>query len=77
MCLYEQMVVVIHKAVVMQSDIEKIFQSAKSFHEVLEVLTIMKDYSLFDTSVDYMVEARNIYTRFSWHGTPLFSVRFS
>jgi len=69
--------VVIHKAVVMQRDIERIFQSAKSCQEVLKVLTFLKNDSLFDTSVDDMVEARNFYTRFSWHGTALFSsVRF-
>jgi hypothetical protein len=67
------MVVVGHEAVVVDGDIIASGIKAHQLFEVLIVVFVFEYDSLFDSTVDDVVEAIDLYTGFSGHGGLLYS----
>ena len=69
--LHEEMVVVSHEAVVVESDIVTSCQRAHQFFEIFVILFVAKDRHFIDASIDDVIIPGYFDARLSWHGHSL------
>ena len=71
-CLYEQVIVIAHKAVVVDGDTVGFGVTTEQLQEIFIIFIITKNYPLLYASVDDVVVAGDFDAGFSWHNYSLF-----